>query len=380
MSFAIWFMSDLDNSEPHPGLLFMECGWILLNKLYLAKYIPVLGFQWPGVYVERVEEGVGSGPWLCRFSNALCLSPLNALCVHLCWDGKWKGGVSTVLGWTKVCSGFSCVCVCVFIQCNRKTQMTFGQLQYFFHLLGLQIILPIHLWVQDPCFSQRQASLDSLLSSSILPPAKMRMGKRNRNVDFSLLHKEFTDWRKSIITRLHNFSSFCLLGLPQSCYLVYDVSVRVNSFLHCRPFAFAPSWGRHKWQTSMTVLLLVQCRVDRKRWSAFTKIIFSDYCYTHRVKSGGRNHPAGRWPEALVREGLKLLAKQVDDGGAAVMLLTAGSLFSSGQKDKARRILRGHQRGLTEGFATVAPVAWRELKPWRAFWPGRDRKAREKPI
>lgn len=69
-----------------------------------------------------------------------------------------------------------------------------------------------------------------------------------------------------------------------------------------------------------------------------------------------------------MREGLKLLAKQVDDGGAAVMLLTAGSLFSSGQKDKARRgILRGHQRGLTEGFVSVAPVAWQELEPWRSF-------------
>lgn len=76
-------------------------------------------------------------------------------------------------------------------------------------------------------------------------------------------------------------------------------------------------------------------------------------------------------------EGLKLLTKQVDDGDAAMMLLTARSLFL-GQKDKARReILRGHQRGLSEGFGAVAPAAWWELEELEeleemdggVFWP-----------
>ena len=123
MSFAIWFMSNLDNSEPP---IHVECGWILLNKLYLAKYVPTPEFSmaWDlpregreeGSWVRALMGGLGSVSSFCRFSNALCLSPLNALCVYLCWD--WEtNGTGLALYWVgqKVCSGFFlCVRVRVF--------------------------------------------------------------------------------------------------------------------------------------------------------------------------------------------------------------------------------------------------------------------------
>ena len=134
ISLVIWFMPNLDNSGPHPGLLFVwiEHEWVSLNMHYLTKYTPTPEFStaWGHGERRRVQAGLwwmelGPVPPLCSFSDDLCLSPLNALRVCVCVL-RWENGKGERVS-------------IVFLPSAWKN-------------LGLQITPPIHLWVWDPCF------------------------------------------------------------------------------------------------------------------------------------------------------------------------------------------------------------------------------------
>ena len=107
--------------------IHVECGWILLNKLYLAKYIPTPEFSMArGLRREGREEG----SWVRALTVQVfkCSLPESTQCFVCALVLRWgheRERVSTVLGWTKSLFRFFLVSVCVFIQCNRKTQMTF---------------------------------------------------------------------------------------------------------------------------------------------------------------------------------------------------------------------------------------------------------------